>query len=94
MMWPVVVGMALAILPVSLGRPGGHSQRNVPRIFDLTVTREKRAPNGFSREMILVNGQSPGPLLEMNEGDEVWVTVHNQMLDNTTMHFHGKSSKH
>ncbi|KAI0201408.1 multicopper oxidase [Astrocystis sublimbata] len=60
-----------------------------PRKFDLTVTWENRAPNGVSRDMILVNGQSPGPMIEVNEGDDVWVAVHNQMPFNTTMHYHG-----
>lgn len=39
--------------------------------------------------MILINGQFPGPVMEINEGDEVWVTVHNLMPYNTTMHYHG-----
>jgi FtsP/CotA-like multicopper oxidase with cupredoxin domain len=39
--------------------------------------------------MILVNGQFPGPTLEINQGDEVEVRVHNKMPLNTTVHFHG-----
>lgn len=61
-----------------------------PRKFDLTVTWEKHAPNGISREMILINGQFPGPVLDINEGEDVWVTVHNKLPFNTTLHFHGK----
>jgi FtsP/CotA-like multicopper oxidase with cupredoxin domain len=40
--------------------------------------------------MILVNGQSPGPLIEANSGDRIRVVVHNQMpLDSTSIHWHG-----
>ncbi|KAM5446184.1 hypothetical protein McanCB49686_008082 [Microsporum canis] len=39
--------------------------------------------------MILINGQFPGPVLEANEGDEVWVEVFNLTPFNTTMHYHG-----
>ncbi|CAK7243253.1 MAG: hypothetical protein STHCBS139747_004768 [Sporothrix thermara] len=59
------------------------------RSFDLTLTWEDHAPDGFTRKMILVNGQYPGPLLELDEGDVVRVIVHNAMPFNTTVHFHG-----
>jgi FtsP/CotA-like multicopper oxidase with cupredoxin domain len=41
--------------------------------FPLTLTWEKGAPDGFERDMILMNGQFPGPTLEMNEGASVEV---------------------
>ncbi|TWU71822.1 hypothetical protein ED733_001623 [Metarhizium rileyi] len=59
------------------------------RKFDLTITWERRAPDGVARNMILINGQSPGPVIEVNEGDEVWVTVHNRLPYSTTIHYHG-----
>lgn len=59
------------------------------KVFDLTLTWEAYAPDGFERDMILVNGQFPGPLLELTEGDDVLVNVHNEMPFNTTVHFHG-----
>lgn len=62
---------------------------NGPRKFELTLTWEKHAPDGFEREMILVNGQFPGPLLELNQGDDVEIVVHNKMPYNTTIHCHG-----
>lgn len=40
--------------------------------------------------MILVNNQSPGPLIEANAGDTVRVTVANHMANaSTSVHFHG-----
>ncbi|CAK7216537.1 hypothetical protein SCUCBS95973_002838 [Sporothrix curviconia] len=59
------------------------------RSFDLTLSWEDHAPDGFSRKMALVNGQFPGPLIEIDEGDVVKVLVHNTMPYNTTVHFHG-----
>ncbi|PMD17252.1 multicopper oxidase [Hyaloscypha hepaticicola] len=83
MLRKLVSGLAWAtILPFSLSLDS-------PRQFQLTVTWENRSPDGFSRNMILVNGQSPGPAIEINEGEEVWVTVLNQMPFPTTMHYHG-----
>jgi FtsP/CotA-like multicopper oxidase with cupredoxin domain len=42
-------------------------------LFPITLTWEKGAPDGFERDMILMNGQFPGPTLEMNEGANVEV---------------------
>ncbi|KAI0837705.1 multicopper oxidase [Hypoxylon sp. FL0890] len=76
-------------LPLALGLSSPLRPLAAPREFDLTLTWQKHAPNGVSRDMALINGQFPGPLLEVNEGDEVWITVHNKMPFPTTMHFHG-----
>ncbi|KAK1146947.1 hypothetical protein N8T08_002274 [Aspergillus melleus] len=57
--------------------------------FNLTLTWEDHAPAGASRKMILTNGQFPGPLLEVDQGDDVEVTVENQLPQATTVHFHG-----
>ena len=84
--------MASAFLPFTLGYPSAAGYGNGssgPRQFDLTLTWEKISPVGVSRDMVLINGQFPGPLLEINEGDEVWVNVHNKLPFNTTMHYHG-----
>jgi hypothetical protein len=42
--------------------------------FPVTLTWEKGSPDGFERDMILINGQFPGPTLEMNEGAIVEVS--------------------
>ncbi|OHW95782.1 multicopper oxidase [Colletotrichum incanum] len=60
------------------------------REYVFNITREQHAPDGFEKSMIRVNGQSPGPLIEANTGDTIRVTVHNQMLEeSTTIHWHG-----
>ncbi len=74
----------LAVLSVATGVRDAPSSS-----FDLTLTWEKGAPDGVTRDMILVNGQFPGPPLRIRQGDDVTVTVHNEMPFNTSLHFHG-----
>ncbi|KAF2228885.1 multicopper oxidase [Viridothelium virens] len=57
--------------------------------FTINLTWDYGAPDGFSREMILINGTSPGPALLINQGDNVKFLVHNNLPSNTTIHFHG-----
>lgn len=61
-----------------------------PTQFELVITWEQYAPLGISRKMLLVNGQTPGPELLFDQGDEVVVRVVNKSPFNTTVHFHGK----
>ncbi|KAF2475269.1 laccase [Lindgomyces ingoldianus] len=55
----------------------------------LRLTWENGAPNGQSRNMIFTNGGFPGPNLIFDEGDEVEITVHNDMPRNASVHWHG-----
>lgn len=41
--------------------------------YHLDLTWSQGAPNGVKREMAFVNGKFPGPLLEMDEGDDITV---------------------
>lgn len=60
------------------------------RNYVFNVSRELGAPDGYEKSMILVNGQSPGPLIEANIGDTIRVVVNNQMsAESTTIHWHG-----
>ncbi|KAL7783644.1 multicopper oxidase [Trichoderma ceciliae] len=59
------------------------------REFDFILTWDKHAPDGFSRYMYLINGQSPGPTIEVDQDDWVVVRVKNKSPYNTTIHFHG-----
>ncbi|CAI6097178.1 unnamed protein product, partial [Clonostachys chloroleuca] len=66
------------------------SSEPTTREYVLNLTRENYAPDGFEKPMILVNGQSPGPLIEANTGDVLRITVNNFMPDaSTTVHWHG-----
>ncbi|KAI3394203.1 hypothetical protein diail_3018 [Diaporthe ilicicola] len=63
----------------------------VVREYDFTISLGLAAPDGFWKPMVLVNGQSPGPLIEAATGDTVRVRVTNQLPGNasTSVHFHG-----
>ena len=41
----------------------------VTRYYDWTVSRGSLAPDGVSLDVMLVNGEFPGPLIEANWGD-------------------------
>ncbi|KAI1851207.1 hypothetical protein JX265_006165 [Neoarthrinium moseri] len=62
----------------------------VTRTYDWTITRQTGSPDGVPNELLLINGQFPGPLVEANWGDWLEITVHNN-IDNegTAIHWHG-----
>jgi hypothetical protein len=43
--------------------------------YELDLTWETYAPDGFPRSMILINGKSPGPEIHIKEGDCVEVNA-------------------
>lgn len=47
--------------------------------------------DGFSREVYLINNQQPGPLIEVEEGDDLEIFVKNDLTVETTIHWHGMS---
>lgn len=59
------------------------------RHFDFTVTWAQNAPDGVERNMFMVNGQFPGPKIELIQGDSVVVKLKNSSPFNTTIHYHG-----
>jgi len=64
------------------------------REYQFNISQAYAAPDGFRKLMILVNGQSPGPLIEANAGDTVRVLVHNQLGNmSTSIHWHGIDQK-
>lgn len=84
--------LLVALVSFSLASPVTPTRGiriKTPKTFDLTLTWEEHAPDGRAREMILVNGQFPAPTLEIDQGDEVEVVVHNKLPYNSTVHFHG-----
>ena len=44
---------------------------------------------GHARHAIAVNGRLPGPTLEFTEGDTAEVYIHNEMMMETSVHWHG-----
>jgi FtsP/CotA-like multicopper oxidase with cupredoxin domain len=66
---------------------GGGQQRT--REYNWTVSELPGAPDGVQRQMLVVNGQYPGPLIEANEGDRIIVHVTNNLQNTTAIHWHG-----
>lgn len=60
------------------------------RQFEMTIEEvEIEVAPGFKTNVFGFNGQVPGPLYHVNEGDEVEVTVYNMTTLNHTVHWHG-----
>ncbi len=57
--------------------------------FDLTIDTLPVNLTGRARTAIAVNGQLPGPILRMRQGDEVTIRVTNRLRETTSIHWHG-----
>ncbi|KAJ5682839.1 Laccase abr2 [Penicillium macrosclerotiorum] len=57
--------------------------------FTINLTWENYTVAGVTREVILTNGQYPGPELRMKQGNDVYFEVINCCPFNVTVHFHG-----
>ena len=60
------------------------------KVFELTasVIRWTILP-GITVDAYAYNGQVPGPRIHVREGDRIRVILHNQLPDETTIHWHG-----
>ncbi|KAJ7164416.1 laccase [Mycena filopes] len=61
---------------------------------DLTLTNGDVAPDGFTRQAVLMNGGAPGPLIVANKGDVFNLNLIDQLTNETmllssTIHWHG-----
>jgi hypothetical protein len=65
--------LSFGLLASNLASFASANYGKPPVIFPVTLTWTKGSPDGFEREMIFVNGQSPGPALILDEGDDVEV---------------------
>ncbi len=57
--------------------------------YDLVVDYKTVNFTGKDVRAMTINGQLPGPTLEMTEGDDLVVRVHNRMDVETSIHWHG-----
>lgn len=53
------------------------------------VISETAPSRNSSQAHIVVNGQSPAPTLYFTEGDDAVITVHNQLKNSSSIHWHG-----
>ncbi|KAI0696184.1 multicopper oxidase 2A [Cytidiella melzeri] len=59
------------------------------RTYNFTVSQVMGAQDGVSKPMLVVNGMSPGPTIEANQGDRIIVNVTNTLTNRTAIHWHG-----
>ncbi|KAI1821879.1 multicopper oxidase-domain-containing protein [Xylaria intraflava] len=59
------------------------------REYEWTITDGEGSPDGIQRQMMLINDEFPGPLIEINEGDVLIVNVLNKASNATSLHWHG-----
>lgn len=73
--------------------PYTHSPNtNYVRSYDFHIKRGTIAPDGYQRDVLLINDQFPGPTIEANWGDIINVNVHNEISgpeEGTALHWHG-----
>ncbi|XWW96247.1 hypothetical protein V2A60_004220 [Cordyceps javanica] len=61
--------------------------------LDWRITRHQHRPDGVLRDVYFINGQFPGPTIEARSGDELQITITNDIVNDTdagiAMHWHG-----
>jgi CopA family copper-resistance protein len=57
--------------------------------YDLTLEERTVNINGTDRPAVTVNGQFPGPLIRLREGEEAVIRVTNRMRQSSSIHWHG-----
>ncbi|SHF97946.1 copper-resistance protein, CopA family [Fodinibius roseus] len=73
----------------------GFNQREVLRplgpdnIIDLAIGRMSHKIDGKQGEAIGINGSVPGPLIRLQEGQDVMLRVTNKLDETTSIHWHG-----
>lgn len=77
----------MAALLIAMAPALAHAEL---RRFEMTIEEVTLdvAP-GFTTAVWAYNGQVPGPLIRVNEGDEIEVTLTNNTTLNHTIHWHG-----
>jgi len=88
------------VRPVSVVTPDikhlPWKMENGVKVFHLTaeiIKRELLPASGMGPAKVLTvwgyNGSVPGPTIEVNEGDHVRIIFHNNLPEDTTVHWHG-----
>lgn len=57
--------------------------------YDLTIARQEVNFTGQAVMALTINGSLPGPTLRFTEGDHAVIRVHNQLDEETSIHWHG-----
>lgn len=68
------------------------SENSDPSRFEATLVAAQNTASilpGTATSMLRYNGRSPGPLIELAEGQHVRIELENRLDDSTTIHWHG-----
>ena len=84
-----ILGALLSAPHITAVPKKSHKPHTSPVRFEINLTWEPISPDGFTRYGILMNGQSPGPTLNVVQNDTVEVVFHNHLPNGTAVHFHG-----
>ena len=57
--------------------------------FDLSIAKQSVNFTGRDSTAVTVNQSLPAPVLRWREGERVRLRVHNQLLEDTSIHWHG-----
>ncbi|KAG6857210.1 hypothetical protein H0H87_007629 [Tephrocybe sp. NHM501043] len=65
-----------------------------PKLFTFNIVNAEVAPDGFTRDAVVVNGKFPGPVVAVNKGDSVKIETNNKLTNphmrrSTSIHWHG-----
>ena len=90
MMEPISAPDAEPATETQGGQPLTFREENGVKVFELT-TKAVQWPilDGTTVTAFTYNGTVPGPLIRVTEGDQVRITVKNELQDATTVHWHG-----
>ncbi|ORY58925.1 laccase TilA [Pseudomassariella vexata] len=78
-----VIRCILALLALPL------AECKITRRYNFTISNVWNTGDGHGRPVFAINGQTPGPVIEADEGDEFEIFLDNQLTFETTMHWHG-----
>lgn len=92
-----MTGMGHKAVPLPEGAtfrelPRLANQATGPGVFTATLTAAPGTAEfvpGLSTPILAYNGHSPGPLIEVNEGDQVALHFINNVGEDSTIHWHG-----
>ncbi len=70
------------------GRLRANTVRN-PCDIELTIAAAEPSIDGRAAQAMTINGAIPGPLIRWSEGDDVRITVRNELAEDSSIHWHG-----
>ena len=85
--WNINAAPTIRVFNLTVSEIEAAPDGEIPHYWPLDVT-EVMIP-GVVRTMLVFNGQFPGPLIRVNQGDRVLVNVTNQLKNATAVHWHG-----